>query len=117
MRFYQQPDEFRQLAALYWKLRMIRPWDQAGRRRWYRAIRVERDRLEASGIDAELIRLYCRHMAAPVADSPALRRLMAYQDMLVEWAKVKAKLCAWGESATRRSTDSRIISKLDSTRE
>lgn len=117
MRFYVHPDEFRQLAPLYWKLRAIRSFDQAGRRRLYRAIRAERDRLEAAGIDSEWIRLYCRYMSSSANDCPELRRLMAYQDMLVEWAKVQAKFGDWGKPLTRSSTASRIISSLDGTSE
>nr|CRY95482.1 hypothetical protein [uncultured prokaryote] len=106
MRFYRQPEQFRQLSSLYWKLRSLRVWDSAGRRKLYRYIRVERDRLVDSGMDAEHVRLFCRHMASSEPDSPCLRRLMAYEDMLSVWSKLAIKFASWRESSHSRMCDS-----------
>jgi len=77
--WYSCPSAFVELRHMYWKLRACRAYDQAARRKWYRRIRNERERLEAAGWPAEHLRLYCRYMSNPVPDSPALRRLWAYE--------------------------------------
>lgn len=50
---------------LYWMLRNGRKWDQAHRRKYYRRIEREKKRLIDSGVDPELVRLLCRHLANP----------------------------------------------------
>lgn len=52
-----------QLRNLYWRLRATRRG--AERRRLYRLARKEKARLAGLGIDQELIRLYCLHLANP----------------------------------------------------
>lgn len=74
---FRHPDGFGQLRWFYWSLRYLRAWDSAGRRKLYRRIRRERDRLVAAGADPEYVRLYCRWMANPVDGAPAFRRLLA----------------------------------------
>ena len=54
------------LCNLYWMLRFKRSWDLAARRRYYRYIEKEKRRLlEDVGVDAEELRLLCRHLANP----------------------------------------------------
>lgn len=61
------------LRNFYWQLRACRAYDQAGRRKFYRRIRVERDRLVSSGINEELVRLLCRHLSDPTMKIRAIR--------------------------------------------
>lgn len=89
MKFYQHPDAFMVLRNLYWFLRYRRAWDQAARRKWYRRIKVERERLVNQGFSAEHVRLYCRYMSNPGPQSPALHRLEMFEAMLVEFARIQ----------------------------
>lgn len=89
MNFYQHPAAFVELRQCYWHLRARRSFDLAARRRWYRRIRAERQRLAALGYSVEHLRLYCRYISNPVADSPALRRLQAFEAMLVEFSRIQ----------------------------
>lgn len=77
MRYYSMPAWSGCVRNLYWFLRYKRQWDTAARRLYYRKIRAERDRLVASGVDAEWVRLFCRWQSN-LADS-ALRRLESYE--------------------------------------
>ena len=77
MHYYDMPDWSGPVRNLYWFLRYRRQWNSAARRRYYRKIRVERDRLVASGIDAEWVRLFCRWQSN--LGGPAFRRLDAYE--------------------------------------
>lgn len=61
------------LRNYYWHLRFLRPYDQAGRRRYYRKIEAEKKRLILSGVDGEAVRLYCRWMANPRNNDAELR--------------------------------------------
>lgn len=89
MRIYQHPEAFVNLRQFYWHLRCCRAYDLAARRCWYRRMRQERERLVALGYSVEHLRLYCRYMSNPVDDSPALRRLQAFEAMLVEFARIR----------------------------
>lgn len=53
------------LANLYWMLRYHRGRSQAARRRYYRYIEAEKNRLFLAGFDREEIRLLCRHLSEP----------------------------------------------------
>lgn len=53
------------LCNAYWHLRNLRAFDGAGRRRLYRRIADEKKRLIGSGVEAEEVRLLCRHLANP----------------------------------------------------
>lgn len=53
------------LANLYWMLRYKRDRDQAARRRYYRYIEAEKNRLFSAGFDREEIRLLCRYLSNP----------------------------------------------------
>lgn len=53
------------LCNLYWHLRYNRKWNEAKRRKYYRYIAVEKKRLIETGVDPELVRLLCRHLADP----------------------------------------------------
>lgn len=53
------------LANLYWMLRYHRGRSQAARRRYYRYIQAEKNRLFLAGFDREEIRLLCRHLSEP----------------------------------------------------
>ena len=61
------------LMNLYWHLRDKRTFDSAAQRKYYRRIEVEKKRLHGSGINKELIRLYCLHLADPSREARALR--------------------------------------------
>lgn len=61
------------LRHFYWSLRAVRGYDQARRRKLYRYIRQERDRLAECGINQELIRLLCRHLSNPTCRQQAAR--------------------------------------------
>lgn len=89
MKYYQHPDAFMALRNLYWFLRYRRSWDLAARRKWYRRIRIERNNLENMGFSAEHVRLYCRYMANPGPQSPALKRLQTFEAMLAEINRIK----------------------------
>lgn len=71
------------LCNLYWRLRAVRRHDSAGRRKWYRYIRDERDFLVSNGVDAELVRLACRYYSNPV-EGPALDRLEAFEQVVLK---------------------------------
>lgn len=60
------------LRNLYWQIRATRRPSE--RRRFYRQVRIEKGRLAALGIDQELIRLYCLHLADPHREN-RLKRL------------------------------------------
>ena len=87
MKSYQHIDQFAELRRLYWSLRHIRMHDQAARRKWYRRIEKERNRLADSGFSVEHLRLYCRYMARPLVQCNALDRLVAFESKLVEFAR------------------------------
>lgn len=53
----------RSLHSLYWEVRALRPYQTALRRKLYRYIEQERKRLHEAGVDPELTRLLCRHLA------------------------------------------------------
>lgn len=93
--FYKGPSAFIDLRHFYWKLREVRSFDNAARVKWYRRIKKEKDRLVQLGFSSEHIRLYCRYMSNPQMDSPALRRLWAYEQAVYAFAgitnKAKAK--------------------------
>ena len=61
--FWKAPDWINVLANLYCRLRFVRRFDEAGRRKFYRYIAHERQLLVSSGVDAEYVRLICRHLA------------------------------------------------------
>ena len=65
MYFYQPPDWTQAIRNHYWHLRFARGFDSARIRKEYRLIEKEKKRLQQSGVDGELIRLYCRHMVNP----------------------------------------------------
>lgn len=69
------------LRNLYYRLRYCRSDDIAGRRRFYRYIRDERDFLQ-SHVPAELIRVLCRALANP-QDERRLNRFWALFDALL----------------------------------
>ena len=72
------PDWASKLANTYWFLRYNRKFNQAARRKYYRRIANEKKRLTESGVDAELVRLLCRHLAKPSCPH-AKGRYMSYQ--------------------------------------
>jgi hypothetical protein len=49
-----------EIRNLYWHLRAIRPGQEAKRRKLYRRIAKQKAALEASGLDKEALRLWCR---------------------------------------------------------
>lgn len=51
------------LCNLYWQLRARRPFDLAKRRRIYRYLEAEKNKLFSQGYDKEEIRLLCRYLA------------------------------------------------------
>ena len=52
------------IRNFYWDIRMHRR-DLSRRRRLYERISAEKKRIASSGIDPELVRLYCRHLVNP----------------------------------------------------
>jgi hypothetical protein len=62
---YDYPEWSGPIRSAYWHLRIARAGDAARVRKEYRKIRKECDRLEAAGVNPELLRLYCRHMVNP----------------------------------------------------
>ena len=59
------PDWASKLANTYWLLRYNRKFNLAARRKYYRRIADEKKRLHETGVDLELVRLLCRHLANP----------------------------------------------------
>jgi hypothetical protein len=59
---HQYPAWTTTIRQHYWHLRYARSFDSARIRKEYRRIEAEKNRLLAAGIDAEGIRLLCRHM-------------------------------------------------------
>jgi hypothetical protein len=57
------PEWSGKLRTLYWFLRYHRKWSEAKRRQIYRQIAAEKKRLSETGVDSELVRLYCRYLA------------------------------------------------------
>jgi hypothetical protein len=53
------------LANLYWRIRNARALERRYIRTWYRRIEDEKKRLIESGVNGELVRLYCRYLANP----------------------------------------------------
>lgn len=110
MRVYKHPQPFADLRQLYWQLRNRRAYDIALRRKLYRLIKTESLRLVSEGFSAEHVRLYCRYLSNPVASSPALARLQSFEDMLVEFARIRRGSFA---SIDRCVCPSVIISSTD----
>lgn len=88
MKHYIGPESFWRVRNLYCRLRMVRLYNQAARRRYYRHIKKEVRRLVAEGANPEHLRLYCRFLSNPTCTS-ALRRLEAFEAMLGELARVR----------------------------
>ena len=85
--------EYSVLRNLYWRLRSVRGFDEAARRKWYRRIKVERERLVETGCGAEHVRLYCRFLADP-SRREREEALTRYESMVAEWARVQGLLCS-----------------------
>ena len=62
MEFYSYPGWATAIINHYWYLRYSRGFDSVKIRKQYRHIAAEKKRLQAEGVDAELVRLLCRHM-------------------------------------------------------
>ena len=62
MQLYQYPELSSTIRQHYWHLRFARGFDGARIRKQYRLIEKEKKRLHEAGVDAELVRLLCRHM-------------------------------------------------------
>lgn len=82
------PGWARTLANLYWRLRAVRKYNQAARRKWYRYIRRERDYLEQQGVDSELVRLACRYLNRP-QEGNALDRLLAFELVVIQLHRIQ----------------------------
>lgn len=88
---WKRPGWASTLSNLYYRLRAVRGYDKAGRRKWYRYIRVERDFLVAAGVDAELVRLACRYYAKP-CDGPDLHRLIAFELVVIRLNSIQGNM-------------------------
>lgn len=88
---WNRPGWARTLSNLYWRLRNVRRHDSAGRRKWYRYIRRERDFLVENGVDAELVRLACRYLSKPV-EGPALARLVAFERVVIQLHAIQGNM-------------------------
>lgn len=64
MIFYHYPDWSLLIRNLYWYLRQFRSFDSVKIRKQYRRIANEKNRLQGEDVDADLIRLLCRHMVS-----------------------------------------------------
>lgn len=62
MVFHQYPDWTQHIRNHYWHLRYCRNFHEARRRKEYRRIEAEKKRLQAEGVDVEMMRLLCRHL-------------------------------------------------------
>jgi hypothetical protein len=82
---------FADLRALYWRLRCVRSWDSAARRRIYRLISAERKKFDGLGVDQELLRVFCRHLANP-ADKHAEKRYLMRLELLREDSAYAARV-------------------------
>lgn len=69
------------LKPYYWRLRMNRSWNQALRRKLYRAIKAEKEKLFLQGIDKEEVRLFCRYLSN-LDNKAAESRYLAYSKQL-----------------------------------
>lgn len=67
------------LTNLYWHIRYTR--NKSVKRKYYRYIAKEKKRLIGSGVDAEELRLYCRHLSN-LRNEQAENRLIAYRKTL-----------------------------------
>lgn len=88
---WKRPGWAATLSNLYYRLRGVRAYDTAGRRKWYRYIRSERDYLVGNGVDAELVRLACRYYAKP-CDGPDLHRLIAFEQVVIRLNCIQGNL-------------------------
>lgn len=61
----KHPEYSAELRNLYWMLRYYRGRSSAARRRYYRYIEAEKNRLFLAGFDREEIRLLCRYLSDP----------------------------------------------------
>lgn len=75
------PSWTEKIRSHYWELRWARGRDSARVRKMYRRIRSERDSLERQGVNAELVRLLCRHLCNP-KNEVALVRFWCFADSL-----------------------------------
>lgn len=91
MNYYKHPQAYSNLRQLYWKLRHIRAFDLAGRRRYYRHIKVERLYLVEQGASAEHVRLYCRYMA-DLNRPERIASLIAYEKAVLDYSRFEARL-------------------------
>jgi hypothetical protein len=61
----KHPEYSGELRNLYWMLRYYRGRSSAARRRYYRYIEAEKNRLFLAGFDKKEILLLCRYLANP----------------------------------------------------
>lgn len=61
--FNKYPDWSQIIRQHYWHLRYARGFNSARIRKEYRRIEAEKKRLHDLGVDSELVRLLCRHLA------------------------------------------------------
>ena len=87
--YWRVPPWAMHLANLYWHCRATR-CNEAARRKWYRYIREERDTLEQLGVDAELVRLACRHLTRPRCQK-ALTRLVSYEEAVHQVQRIQGR--------------------------
>lgn len=67
---------FSKLNNLYWQIRYARK--KSVKRKYYRYVAKAKKRLIQSGVDAEEVRLYCRHLSN-LRNVRAENRLVAYR--------------------------------------
>ncbi|BBJ22615.1 hypothetical protein W01_05420 [Candidatus Nitrotoga sp. AM1P] len=65
MHFYRYPEWSSSIRNHYWHLRYARGFDLVRIRKRYRYIAAEKKRLRNEGVNAEVLRLLCRHMVNP----------------------------------------------------
>lgn len=99
------PIEYATLRNCYWHLRAVRPYDQAARRKWYRRIEKEREKLIAAGASREHVRLYCRFLADP-SRRERERALENYERMVREWARLEGPI--FGSARAEKKQSERV---------
>ncbi len=75
--FPSRPQAFNEMRYLYWRKRMVRTWEQAAKRRYWRLIAAEKLKLYQLGYTRLEVHVWSRHFNQP--DNPrANERLLSY---------------------------------------
>lgn len=103
MAAFNVPEYGAKLANEYFAIRLARKGNEARRRKGYRVVRAECDRLIGEGYSRELLRLLCRALANP-RDEARWKRFSAYRLSLEITAAFRPSR-GRTEAAAERSTE------------